>query len=86
MNEKQFARFLEANDKSTREAIELHVNGKIRVMDEKLSAHILEEKTFRDTVEPYLQAVTGLKVIRNVIVWLGAVFIAYVAFKNSIKW
>ena len=59
MNEKQYqnflATFIKDNSKATAEAIEIHVNGKIRVMDAKLTEHIADEKAFTNRMEPIVK-------------------------------
>jgi len=85
MNEKQFAIFLEHNDRSTKEAVEKHVNGKIRALDEKLDQHILSEQIFREEVKPLLQGAAGLQLLWKVFVAVGSLAVAWVAIKGVFK-
>jgi hypothetical protein len=85
MDDAQFKQFLEANERATSEAIEKFVNGKIRVLDQKLTDHMENEEAFRQEIQPFLQGAQGLKVIRNFLYWVGGLFVVWIAFRNSIK-
>lgn len=75
MDQKQFETFLEDNRRSTAEAIEKTVNGKIRAIhtlleeQNKLSEEFREKvNTHIDTVEPYIIGVESTKLVAS---WVG---------------
>lgn len=83
MDQKQFEAFLEDNRRSTAEAIEKTVNGKIRAIHSLLEDQNRESKEFRDkvnkhinTVEPYIVGVESTKLVASwagkSLMWLGA--------------
>ena len=51
MNPKQFQQFLEANHKSTGEAVNKFVNGKIDAMSEKLDNHAKTDKEYQEKID-----------------------------------
>lgn len=74
------------------EAIQKYVNGKIDKIATTLGDHIEKEDSFHveirqhmEEVRPFLQGAKGLKLVRDFFVWIGGLFIVYVAFKNSLK-
>lgn len=82
MTPEQFNIFLERNDKSTKEAVEKHVNGYMREMNQKLSTHIITHDAFMTDVKPILEAYKGGKVLGDLVKWLAAVGIAFLALKG----
>lgn len=82
MTPDQLKLFIRENERSTAEAIERTVNGKIRMMDEKLDAHIKVSQDFQDEVKPYLQGAAGLQLLWKVLVSIGSLALAWAAIKN----
>ena len=82
MTPEQFALFLEDNRRSTAQAIEITVNGKLEKIEKKLDIHIAR-------VEPYIIGFEGSKTIGKVIMWVGGIIItiggAFAVLKNLIK-
>lgn len=75
MDQKQFEAFLEDNRRSTAEAIERTVNGKIRAIhtlleeQNRISSEFREKvETHIDTVEPYIVGVESTKLVAS---WVG---------------
>lgn len=82
MTPEQFAIFLEDNRRSTAEAIEVTVNGKLDKIEKKLDKHI-------ERVEPYIIGFEGSKTIGKIIMWIGGIIItiggSITILKNLIK-
>lgn len=82
MDQQQFEKFLEDNRRSTADAIEKTVNGKIRAIHNLLEDQNRESKDFRDkmekhvkTVEPYIVGVESTKLVASwtgkALMWIG---------------
>ena len=85
MTPKQFRKFLEENERSTKEAVQMHVNGKIDDMRSDLCRHIKEHKEQMDVITPIIQAYQGGRVLGNGVKWLACVSLAYLALKGLWK-
>lgn len=51
MNPEQFAQFLVSNEKSTRDAIEHHVNGKIDNLSKQLTEHAASDLKYQEKID-----------------------------------
>ena len=60
MNKDQFQRFLLSNDKSTHDAIETHVNGKIDAMGIQLKEHAIADLKYQEKIDGNIQWVVRL--------------------------
>lgn len=100
MDKAQFEAFLEDNRKSTAEAIERTVNGKIRAIHSLLEDQNTISLEFRDrvdkhiaTVEPYIVGVESTKLVATwvgkAMMWVGGFVLtvggAYVFLKSKLS-
>lgn len=61
-----------AINSSVAEAIEKHVNGKIRGMDSKLSAYILKDEDWKKISEPYINLAISIERTWKFFVYVGS--------------
>lgn len=85
MTPEQFKIFLESNERATAKAIEIHVNGKIRVLDQKLTDHMNNEEVRWNEIKPYLEGAAGLKLVRNFLIWIGSAVVAWTVIKDNFR-
>lgn len=92
MTPDQFSQFLESNEQATSTAIQKFVNGKIDALalkvdanHEFIQAHAKEDKEFQDKMEPYLQGAAGLKIFRDLAVWVAGGLAAFAVIKGYFK-
>lgn len=85
MTPQQFQQFLEHNERSTAEAIEKTVNGKIRQLDDKLERFMATSVLFREEVKPLLQGAAGLQLLWKVFVAVGSLAVAWAAMKGFFR-
>lgn len=100
MDKDQFEAFLEDNRRSTAEAIEKTVNGKIRAIHSLLEQQNDVSQEFRDkvdkhikTVEPYIVGVESTKLVASwvgkALMWIGGFVLtvggAYVFLKSKLS-
>lgn len=86
MTPEQFDVFLERNEKSTREAIEKTVNGKIdgirnlvETHNEKHEADMLKVSKHIEEVAPILEAYNGTKALGNFAKWFAGIIVTVAA-------
>lgn len=93
MTPDQFEIFLERNEKSTAEAIERTVNGKIRTLTSLVEAHnvkheadMVEVKGYMQKTDahitqtkPIIEAFNGVSTIGNLTKWLGGIVLTVAA-------
>ena len=87
MNDEQLETFIKANEKSTAEAIERTVNGKIRVIGEKLDNHIVASREhwqkstkFMEELQPVREGLSTLQVLNKFFKWIGLPSIAVIVY------
>lgn len=92
MNDEQFKQFLENQDKTIKEGIETHVNGKIRSLTAKFDAYVEDDTQWKTDVTPYIQTVkdfTGFSkvgtAVLKLILLMGSVTGAVYAFIKYLK-
>lgn len=73
MTPEQFTIFLEKNEKSTAEAIERTVNGKIRTLTELVRDHNTKHEADMADIKPIIEAYNGGKALGNLLKWIGSV-------------
>ena len=56
MTPEQFTEFLKSNEQATSVAIDKYVNGKINMIDAKISNHVQEEIDFQQRLMPVIEA------------------------------
>lgn len=85
-------KLVEANELSTKAIVKETVNGKIDALalkvdanHEFIQAHAKEDKDFQDKMEPYLQGAAGLKIFRDLAVWVAGGLAAFVVIKGYFK-
>ncbi len=61
MNDEQFKQFLEHQDKTLKEGIETHVNGKIRSLTTKFEVYVEDDMQWKKDVTPYIVTVQDVK-------------------------
>jgi hypothetical protein len=76
MNVEDLQKILDVINKSTEQAIEKHVNGKIRNMDKKLDEYIQEDITWKQTVQPIIEAYNTVGLVGTFTNWLSKVIIS----------
>lgn len=92
MTPEQFSQFLTSNEKATSDAVQKFVNGKIDHLTARtielqsfMENHSKEDKEFQERIEPFLQGIAGLKVIRNIGIWFAGGIVAYLTIKGFFK-
>lgn len=87
MTPEQLETFIKANEKSTAEAIERTVNGKIRVIGEKLDNHIVasrehwEKSTkFMEELQPVREGLSTLQMLNKFFKWVGLPSVAVIVY------
>lgn len=76
MNAQELQKILDVINSSTENAIEKHVNGKIRNMDSKLDTYIESDLEWKKTVEPVVDAYNTVGLVSNFTNWLSKVIIS----------
>ena len=76
MNAQELQKILDVINSSTENAIEKHVNGKIRNMDSKLDTYIKSDLEWKKTVEPVVDAYNTVGLVSNFTNWLSKVIIS----------
>ena len=76
MNAQELQKILDVINSSTENAIEKHVNGKIRNMDKKLDEYIESDLEWKKTVEPVVDAYNTVGLVSNFTNWLSKVIIS----------
>ncbi len=78
MTPEQFQLFLKSNEEATARAIEKHVNGKIRFLDEKFSVHMKKAEThweksnkFMEELKPARDGIMTMQSLNRFFKWLG---------------
>lgn len=89
MTPEQFEIFLVSNEKATGDAVQKFVNGKIDAMRKELEEnhsfllkHSEEDKKFQERMEPYFTGLAGLKIFRDLAVWVAGGLVAWTAIKG----
>ena len=77
MDAKDLKKILGALDKSVADAIEKHVNGKIRNMDQKLDAYIEKDMVWKDkVVQPLVDAYSSANNVGTFLIWISKIVMA----------
>lgn len=76
MNAQELQKILDVINSSTENAIEKHVNGKIRNMDSKLDTYIKSDLEWKKTVEPVVDAYNTVGLVSNFTNWLSKVILS----------
>lgn len=76
MNVDELQKILDVINKSTEQAIEKHVNGKIRNMDSKLDNYIKSDMEWKRTVEPVVEAYNTVGLVSSFTNWLSKVILS----------
>ena len=84
MTPKQFQKFLEENERATKEAVQTHVNGKIDEMRKDLNTYSNKHEKDMEDLRPIIEAYKGGRVFGNFIKWSAAVGVSYLALKGML--
>lgn len=92
MTPEQFQLFLKDNERATGEAVQKFVNGKIDAIKKDLEnnhdfllKHSEEDRAFQERMEPYLTGVAGLKIFRDLAVWVAGGLVSWATIKGLWK-
>lgn len=85
MNDEQFRQFLEHQDKTLKEGIETHVNGKIRSLTTKFDEYVKDDTQWKADVTPYIENMKkisgftsiGATILKAIMLIGGAVGVIY---------
>ena len=62
---------IEHLEKTIAESIEKNVNGKIKLIDQKLDAYILSDNAWKLDADPYIKGLANVSGTAKIVIWLA---------------